>query len=144
MLRDKLDGADCTMSDEKMRIMRNGNVGIGTNTTAYALDVYTDKTSINNSIRIRANTAREATLILERSGVAWQIFNKGSGYGGATNNLSFSSSGNSQILVMTQAGNVGIGNPSPMALLSLGRPDVYSDGALSLSKRMLEDGVILE
>jgi hypothetical protein len=112
LLRDTTDGADCTMSDEKMRIIRNGNVGIGTNTTAYALDVYTDNTSTNNSIIIRANTAREATLILERSGKVWQIFNKGSGYTGSVYNLSFSSTTVSSILEMTQSGYIGIGTTS--------------------------------
>jgi hypothetical protein len=56
------------------------------------LDAYTDNASINNAIRIRANTAREASLILERSGTSWQIFNKGTGFGAAANNLSFASS----------------------------------------------------
>ncbi len=70
------------------------------------LDVYSDNTSINNTIRIRANTAREATLILERSGAIWQIINKGMGFGGAANNLSICSSIKSDILEITPAGNI--------------------------------------
>ncbi len=47
----------------------NETVGIGTPNPGCVLDVYTDNTSINYFILIRANTTREATSILERSGI---------------------------------------------------------------------------
>ena len=102
-----------------MIINTSGYIGINTTNPNYMLDVYTDNTSINNAIRIRANTAREATLILDRSGTIWSIFNKGSGFGGATNNLSFSSSSTSHIMEITQSGNVGINNTSPSEKLDV-------------------------
>ncbi len=37
---------------------------------------------------------------------------------------------------ITTTRNLGIGNPSPMAALSLGRPDVSSDGAITLSRNI--------
>jgi hypothetical protein len=104
-----------------MRINTSGNVGIGTNNPGYMLDVYTDKTSINNAIRIRSNTAREATLILERSENSWQVFHQGSGFGGAANNLTFCSSSNANVLDITQTGNVGIGIDDPR-----GKLDIYN------------------
>ena len=116
---DNSTAQNATVSHARMTIQPNGYVGIGTTNTNYMLDVYTDNTSINNTIRIRANTAREATLILDRSGTIWSIFNKGSGFGGATNNLSFSSSSTSQIMEMTQSGNVGINNTSPSEKLDV-------------------------
>ena len=109
---------------ERMRINTSGNVGIGTNNPGYMLDVYTDNTSINNAIRIRSNTAREATLILERSGISWQIFHKGAGFGGAANNLTFSSSTNANVLDITQAGRIGVANTNPQSMLHLGNCEV--------------------
>ncbi len=35
------------------------------------------------------------------------------------------------LILQASGGNVGIGNGLPMALLSLGRPDATSDGAIS-------------
>jgi hypothetical protein len=109
---------------ERMRIDSSGNVGIGTNNPVNMLDVYTDNASINNVIRIRANTAREATLILERSGISWQIFHKGAGFGGAANNLTFSSSTNANVLDITQAGRIGVANTNPQSMLHLGNCEV--------------------
>jgi hypothetical protein len=120
--------------NEIMRLLPNGNVGIGT-TPSYMFDVYSDNSTINNAIRIRSHTSREATLILERTGSIWQILNKGSGFIGTASNLSFASSTKSEILEITPAGNVGIGNPTPIGMLSIGRPDIVNDGSLTISKR---------
>jgi hypothetical protein len=84
-----------------MRITQAGRVGIGTDCPDYMLDVYTDNTSIKNAIRIRANTASEATLISERT--SWQIFHKGLGFGGSASNSTFSRSANANVLDITQA-----------------------------------------
>jgi hypothetical protein len=89
------------------------------------LDVDTDNSSINNAIRIRANTARETTLILEKCGILWQIFHNGSGFGGAAYNLTFSSSTNANVLDVTHAGRIGVANTNPQSMLHLGNCEVF-------------------
>ena len=104
---------------EILRFDTSGNVGIGTNAAAQSLDIYSDNTSKNQYIRVRANTAREAGIKLDRSGVSWDITNKGAGFTTSVNNLCFGSSSVSSVLELTQSGNVGIGTINPNASLEL-------------------------
>ena len=100
-------------------INSSGNVGIGTNSTNYLLDIYSDNASSNIYTRVRANVAREAGIILDRSGTTWTIFNKGTGFTSA-NNLSFQSTSTTSILEITQSGNIGIGTTNPNNILQVG------------------------
>jgi hypothetical protein len=96
-------------------IYNNGNVGIGTVPSSYMLDVYTDNSTFNNYVRVRGNTAREAGILLERTGTQWYIQNKGTGFPTSSNNLAFSTPTTS-ILELTTTGRVGIGIINPYTI----------------------------
>jgi hypothetical protein len=90
----------CTNSNtrsERMRIENRGNVD--NNPQLYARCLYT----YNNTICIRANAAREAILILDRSGASRQIVCKGTGFGASANDLSIGGSAKSDISKIIQA-----------------------------------------
>ena len=105
-----------TSGAERMRINSSGNVGIGTGSPSYRLDVSGDSTSGVMAVRNAAN-GRDTFRSESASGVrTFNIGNDGSGHGillvrnnsGATTNF-IAGSGNSYF----NAGNVGIGITTP-------------------------------
>ena len=102
----------------------SGNVGIGTASPTLALDIYTDSTTINQFIRIRANNTQSAGLKLDRNGITWSIINLGQEYALTSNNLRFVGSTTSA-LELTQSGNVGIGTSIPSSLLHVNGSSLY-------------------
>jgi hypothetical protein len=96
-----------------------GNIGIGTTAPEQKLEIWSDGVSDNIYLQARANNTREAGLILKRSAMTWYIQNKGSGFGTAQNNLSFSTTTTSY-LDITSSGNVGIGTVNPTNILQVG------------------------
>jgi hypothetical protein len=124
-------------------ILANGRVGIGTRSPSQLLDVYTNDGSINNYIRVRATTPREAGITFDRNGTLWIIFNKGTGFTEVCN-LCFQSSSVSSALEITQSGNVCIGTTTTKSKFtvqgtanidngtSISRAEMMSAGSLTL------------
>jgi hypothetical protein len=99
--------ASATIANARMTILRGGNVGIGTTNPADILTLYSNEGisgTGNIKARIRVHADRDASLIFERGGsTTWELFQKGSGFGGTAGNLTIQS-GSGISLEMTQAG----------------------------------------
>ena len=106
-----------TGGSERMRIDSSGNVGIGTTSPDYQLEV--EKTSAQATIGITGG-ATDARLHLKTNNGNWMLQNDYSNNGA----LSFYNSGHR--LVVAKNGNVGIGTTSPGTKLHLAdTSDVY-------------------
>ena len=120
------DNADCTMSDEKMRIKSNGNVGIGTTNPSTRLHiqhastspdgwsgglyVYNPNDAANHcsviGVRIGGKSADKALLSFDSaSEYGWSIFLKG---GDTTQTLRFNNSWNGTGTDRLQISNAGV------------------------------------
>ncbi len=98
-------------STEIMRIHSNNNVGIGTTSPSYKLDVsgtgrFTSYLSFNDQGYIRGDVSGELRL-----------------QGGSTATTFYNSSNSSELMRITQAGDVGIGTNSPTATLHVNGDD---------------------
>jgi hypothetical protein len=125
---------------ERMRINVNGNIGIQTTNPNNILQV-------GDGARLRiSNGSNDYSLIGTKDvddNTNTRIVISGntrSGYAGHIQYLStagdhiFYTSVVNERMRINNSGNVGIGNPTPLGLLSLGRPDIASDGTLVISK----------
>jgi hypothetical protein len=112
-----------TNSTERMRIDSSGNVGIGTSSPSYRLDIAAGDTtaSLGYAMRIRSNaTATAATLQFTNSAVTAQngviICTDAGGMimqsDGASSFLAFRTNGNERVRI-DSTGSVGIGTSSP-------------------------------
>lgn len=104
---------------ERMRITSAGNVGIGTTTPGANTEIYTTSTS-QPTLRLNTNFASGNT-------VDFNPFITGVSNGGLNVLL-----GGTSRMVISTGGNVGIGNTSPSALLTLGTAGTTA-GTLSLA-----------
>jgi hypothetical protein len=95
---------------ERMRIDRNGNVGIGTTNPTYSLDV-------NGLMRVRSGTFNTEGGIIGLDGAAGNL----TFTSGATNTgfRFLNSSTGTEFMTVLGSGNVGIGTTSPYASLSV-------------------------
>ena len=118
-----------TNNTERMRITSDGNVGIGTNSPAYRLDVASGDTtaSIGYAMRIRSNaTATAAAMQFTNSAGTSQtglVTCTDTGTmtiqsDGASSLLAFRTNGNERMRI-SSTGLVGIGTSAPSALLSV-------------------------
>ncbi|WP_299464203.1 tail fiber domain-containing protein [uncultured Microscilla sp.] len=90
---------------KKMVMMANGAVGIGTTTPDYKLDIYSPTEAW---LRVQnGNNANNAGIILQKSSISWQIYNR------YDDKLDFWSTSVGSALTITSSGNVGIGSHSP-------------------------------
>ena len=113
-----------TQSTERMRIDSSGNVGIGTTSPSYALDIEKDTGSLLNLYRPNSSTAAasfldfsfntanatEAVYARIRSDVE---VNTNSAQGGDLSFHTANSGTVGEVMRLTQEGNVGIGTTSP-------------------------------
>ena len=123
-------------SNEKMRILPTGNVGIATTTPGFVLDIGSNLNS-NNIFRVNGVTSKvifsgQNVVSTGENGV-WNFVNSGSGAGTRfyvedKNNidarLTFRFTGNggaNEILAGSSTGNVGIGTTAPNSLLHMAK-----------------------
>jgi hypothetical protein len=106
---------DATASVTRLAITAAGNLGIGTTTPSYAVDIATSQ-SLGPHLRI-VSSGQEAAVQLSATstgGRNWEIISGGSGgsFSGGSFGV-YDASASAVRLAISPAGNVGIGNPSP-------------------------------
>ena len=132
---------------ETIRFTADGNVGIGTTSPGYKLDVYTSDQTIagfagtNSSqiVRFGNSAATQYTdLIMFVAGGSGEIFRNGSAnssFGGASSlniwnsngPIAFHPNNTTNAMFLSSAGNLGIGTTSPTALLTMFKTSFDSD-----------------
>ena len=107
-----------TVSQERMRIINSGNVGIGTTSPGTKLEVYDGDISIN-----RVNTGSFGNLGWKTGGTdKWWLGLRND----STNNLYlYDQAATTTRVTFDQSGNVGIGTTSPAKKLEVNGGDVY-------------------
>ena len=110
-----------TGGSERVRIDSSGNVGIGTSSPTYVLDV---NSANDSAIRIRngAGSANNGLALAVGSGTPWLDITEGAEFrikGNTYANLGTWNSGNNTKILINSSGNVGIGTTSPAAKLDV-------------------------
>ncbi len=132
------------VATEKMRILGNGNVGVGTSTPPYKLSVYataaTDISVLSNS------AANQVALRLYNTSNTnnengWTIASD------ATNNdLIFrglsNGAGNTRVLIQRSTGNVGIGTTTPSYKLSVSGSGFFDGGTVYASSLVATSSIL--
>jgi len=127
---DNVDLVFRTNNTEKMRITAGGNVGIGTTAPNYNLHV-------NNQlgVGIAGSTSGQIGIFPPNGGSWFWIDNDGNNYLRFSNGVT--PGGNP--VVITSAGNVGIGTTSPTAKLHVNGTFRYTDGTEGAGKVLTSD-----
>ena len=111
-------------TNERLRIDTSGNVGIGTTVPTYKLDV-------NGGIRTSSVTGPGVLdLVAPTSFLRFQANANNIFYDAGGNHYFRTASGASTSMIVTSAGNVGIGTTSPFGKLNVSRPGI-NEGAIS-------------
>ena len=144
-----------TQGTERMRITGTGNVGIGTTTPTALLHVAKDQVGASE-IKLTNNNAAGFAAIYFNSGLAQTTggilqWNNNTG----SNNLFLATAGSSPLYLGTNntvrmtvsptTGNVGIGDSSPSAMLTVGNGDLFqvnSSGAIAAATGITSSGTI--
>jgi len=103
-----------TEGTERLRVIADGKVGIGTTTPGELLEVYA--ASGHPKVEVKAASNNDAILKLTNGNGNWQIFG-----GGAAMPLRFywGGSGSNVAMTMLTSGNVGVGTTSPSTPLEV-------------------------
>lgn len=102
---------------ERMRIINGGNVGIGTSTPIFSLDIRNQNNTGNTSIRLNNDNASRlyTGLTLSRLGnEKWFV-----GMNGSDDNYVFRTNTATDLITINQNGNVGIGTNTPSERLDV-------------------------
>jgi hypothetical protein len=112
--RDAADTSVVTLSDEKMRILPSGNVGIGTTSPGRLLDVGSSTSTDDQYIRVNSAANYVAGINFASAGT-----NKWWFYRPVNSNDLRLYDGIDRVTFQSGSGNVGIGTTSPQAALSI-------------------------
>ena len=143
LTRATADNADCAMSDEKMRITSIGRIGIGTNNPGNILQVGSaGRLRISNGTAdysligtLDSDGATNTRIVISGTTRASPYAGNIEYYGTSTGaHIFYTTDSATEKMRINSTGNVGIGNPTPIGILSIGRPDTISDGTLTISK----------
>ncbi|TAF74333.1 MAG: hypothetical protein EAZ53_09340 [Bacteroidetes bacterium] len=100
-----------TQGIDRMTVYNNGNVGIGTSTPIFSLDIRNQNNTGNTSIRLNNDNASRlyTGLTLSRQGnEKWFV-----GMNGSDDNYVFRTNTATDLITINQNGNVGIGTTTP-------------------------------
>lgn len=135
-----------TSGVERVRILSNGNVGIGTSSPSHKLSIYTSTPYNSASINTAISTVMSRSNIVTQSlGLGFGSF---SASGGSTTNLGGwiqamgSQSGNYTLSLNPSGGYVAIGNISASRTLSIGG-DIYASSGLYTSSLWLSGDIVM-
>ncbi len=126
-----------TSDVERMRVLANGNVGIGTPTPQYNLEVHGQENVYSTTTPMTAATANQLTIREATNNPAYSLAlgffdNAGAYYSGVIQSTNAGSG--SSLLLNPNGGNVGIGTTSPATKLDVfgsgGTPSLSTDNGL--------------
>jgi len=134
-----------TQGTERMRILNNGYVGIGTASPSYNLDINGNSYIYNVGVRSNGSDSILDLINTSAAGYVWRVGSAGTGSGGGAGNFYIygASSGNSGVkMVINPSGYVGIGTLSPSYTLHV-IGAIYASGDITaLSDQRYKQNIV--
>lgn len=127
---DSVDFVVKTNNTERLRVTRNGNTGIGTDTPETLLDIYDSTNTCSEKMVIRRTGAGDVGLSFQQNGIsAFGIIHRSGASGGidfVDNYAGCNGTGNSRMRILG-GGNVGIGTSNPGGKLEVSDTGSFTD-----------------